>query len=420
VAAQNASSIFAFQEAIVLARRGLALVETTPESLEKTKRELSLQLILGPALVVTRGWGSQESLTTYARAMELCQVLGNPPELFEALWGIFAFHVVRAEHRNAHALADRLLLIARQSQANAHFVMAQWAAAAPSFYLGDFEAAREQLERAHSLYDPREHDRLAWVYAQDPEMGCLAYWGLVSWYLGHADEARAKVLAASAHARRLSHPFSLGYALLFEIYLCQLLRDMAATRARLQELQSLAEEYDFALFRGYAMILRGWTSAEEGEKEHGIQLMSEGLAALDATGQILWRPYHLALVAEGHMKAGDIVEARGLIADALETALETDERYYEAELHRLKGELLMSDDLQRESEDAFHRAIQIARKQSALSLELRATMSLSRLWQRQGRGEEARRVTFAVYGRFTEGFDTADLKEAGALIQELS
>jgi len=203
--------------------------------------------------------------------------------------------------------------------------------------------------------------------------------------------------------------------------LYELLRDAAATRARVEEILALAEEYNFTLVHGMATIVRGWTSAQEGERENGIKAMCEGLSAVEATGSQLLRPYHLALLAEEYKKAGDLMEAKHLVTQALDVVFETDERYYSSELYRLDGELLlMNDNREVESEYCLRQSIEIARKQSAKSLELRASMSLSRLWQRQGRREEAHQMLTAIYGWFTEGSDTADLKDARALVDELS
>ncbi len=257
------------------------------------------------------------------------------------------------------------------------------------------------------------------------------------WYLGYLDQALKRNQEALALAQEFSHPFGLTVALYFAAVLHQLRQEGRLTQERAEAALALSTERGFAQFLAQGTILRGWALAVQGQGEEGIAEMRQGLVAFRATVAEIARPYMFALLAEAYRKVGQAEEGLTVLAEALAEVDKSGERRQEAELYRLKGELtLQSQGKSRqgkasqdksevqspesEAEECFLKAIEIARRQQAKSWELRAVMSLSRLWRQQGRREEARRMLSEIYGWFTEGFDTADLKEAKALLNEIS
>jgi predicted ATPase len=259
------------------------------------------------------------------------------------------------------------------------------------------------------------------------------------WHLGYPEQALKRSQAAVALAREVSHPYSLAYALGNAAWFHQLCREPCATQERAEATVALSTEQGFAYWSAYGTIMRGWALAEQGKGEEGIAQMRQGLSAWHDTGTELFRPFWLARLAEAYGKVGRAEEGLKVLAEVLTTVSKTGERFYEAELYRLKGELTLLAqssvqrlassvqtpqstfrNLQSEAEACFHKAIEIARHQGAKSLELRAVMSLSCLWQQQGKKKQARQMLAKSYGWFTEGFDTADLKEAKAQLEELA
>jgi predicted ATPase len=249
--------------------------------------------------------------------------------------------------------------------------------------------------------------------------------------LGFPDQAWQRSQEALTLAQELSHSFSLAYALSMAAMLSQCRWEYQATQELAEAVMALATDQGFPLWLAYGIILRGWALAEQGQTEERITQIRQGLTAWRATGAELWPPYFLALLAEAHGEEGQTDEGLRMLAEALALMDKTDERWWEAELYRLKGQLTLKSivktsqnksqaSLGSEAEECFLKALEVARKQQAKSLELRAVMSLSRLWQQQGKKSEARQMLAEIYGWFTEGFDTKDLQEAKALLQELT
>jgi predicted ATPase len=261
------------------------------------------------------------------------------------------------------------------------------------------------------------------LYGDDPGVGCLSYIALVLWFLGYADQARQRMQAALTLARDLAHPFSLAYALIAAAWLHQYRREAQASQTYAAEAIALSREQGIALREAQGTIMGGWALAAQGEGEAGIAQMQQGLAAFHATGAVLNRTYYLFLLAEAYAQRGQTEEGLCALTEALDGVQSGRERWWEAELHRLSGDLLLAQTGTNqqlvEVEQCFRRAVGIAQQQQAKSLELRATMSLGRLWQRQGKRSEAYALLAPVYGWFTEGFDTADLQEAKTLLEEL-
>jgi predicted ATPase len=273
-----------------------------------------------------------------------------------------------------------------------------------------------------ALYDAQQHHALAFRYGIDPGVFFLSYAARPLWLLGFPDQARASIREALILARTLVHPFSLAFALHWAATTHQLRREAPASQEQAEVSMAFSREQGFAQWVPGGTILRGWALTEQGQMEEGIAQMRQGMTAWQATGAEVDRPYYLALLAEVYGKAGQAEAGLHILAEALAVMDAIEERYCEAELYRLKGELLLGRAAEHhvEAETCFHQALDVARRQQAKSWELRAAISLSRLWQRQGKRAEARELLAPIYGWFTEGFDTADLQEAKVLLEELS
>jgi predicted ATPase len=294
--------------------------------------------------------------------------------------------------------------------------------------LGEFATAREHLEQSLALYDPQQHHSLAFLYGFDPRVFCLARVVTSLWALGYPDQALQRSQEALTLAQELSHPHSLAFALGFTAELHQRRRDRQAAQEQAEALITLATEQGLSFWLARGIIIQGWVLSEQGQGEEGIAQTRRGLTAYRTTGAVLWRSYHLALLAEAYGGIGQPKEGLTVLDEALAFFDKTGERVYEAEVYRLKGELTLQQSsvqrlvsgVQKEAEECFWKALEIARHQQAKSLELRATTSLARLWQQQGKKSEAHQLLSSIYGWFTEGFDTKDLQEATALLKELT
>ncbi len=408
-------------EAIGYLTKGLEGLKTLPESRERLVQELPLQIALGPALMATKGYGAPEVERVYTRARELCRQVGEPPQLFRVLWGLWLLYHQGAKLQAAYELGEQLLTLARRVEDPAFLVEAHRALGTTLFILGEFAAARAHLEQGVTLYDPLRHRSLAFVYGQDPRVTCLSYAAQALWLLGYPDQALQRSQDALTLARELSHPFSLAHALFFAARVHHYRRDAQAAQELAEAQMALASEQGFAQPLAQAMILRGWALAEQGHEAEGLAEMRQGLMAYRSTGAQAGQSGYLVLLAEVCGKVGQIEEALSLLGEGLAVAQNTGQRVYEAEVYRLKGELLaLSRESHAGAETCFRQALEIARRQQAKALELRTAMSLSRLWRQQGQHLKACQLLAEIYGWFTEGFDTADLQEASALLEELS
>jgi predicted ATPase len=331
-------------------------------------------------------------------------------------------HLLRGEIRKAYELAEQLLRLAQSARDPALLLYARHALGNTSFHMGKFLPARENLDNAISLYDPERHGPLIFRYGgADAGVGSLSYAAWTLWHLGYPDQSLKRVDEALALAQALTDPFSQAFAGSFVGFLRQHRCEARAAQENAESVIALSAEHGFTQILAFTTILRGWAIAAQGRNEEGIAQVQEGLAAHRATGAELLRPYHLCLLAEACMKTGRLEDGLNALTEALAAAEEKENRHYEAETYRLKGGLLLKqDDSNRaEAQSCFERAIGIARKQSAKSWELRATMSLARLLASEGKRDKARTMLAEIYGCFTEGFETADLKEAKALLDEL-
>jgi predicted ATPase len=351
----------------------------------------------------------------------LCLRANDKRTLFPVLYGLWNVCLLRCELQRCKDLAAQLFDLAQDQPDPVFLLQAHNVLQQPLFHLGDLAAARRHQEQGLALYDRREHCTLTALYGEDPGVGCLAYSAVTLWHLGYPEQALASVQASRRLAEELS-PFDLARALYFGAFTHLCRRDAARVREWADALSELCREHGFAMLVAGGMILRGWSIAEQGRAEEGVRQMREGLSGWRATGALSHRPYHLALLAEALGRQGQVADGRTTLAEAQALSSATGEHFYGSELLRLRGELLLTPAAapdssgQAEAEDCFRQALAQARRQGARPLELRAAMSLSRLFQRQGRPADAGPPLAAAYAWFTEGFDTRDLQEAKALL----
>jgi predicted ATPase len=418
-AARGAVRVFAHREAIALARRGLVLLQKLPETPERDRQEVDLYLTLGVSLVATRGFAAAEVEENYSRARTLCQRYEDVPTLFRVMYGLWNVYLVRGELARCLELATQMqVLVADQTdpvlRLQAHNVVQQ-----PLYHRGDLQAARRHQEEALALYDRCRDRPLSAEFGEDPGVGCRLYGAMTLWQLGYPEQALQSARAGRSLAKELRNPFDIARALYFEAFTYLYRREPASVRRVSSALVELCREQGFAQLFAGGTVLRGWSLTEQGRTEEGVAQMRKGLAAWQATGALAHRPYLLALLGEAVGRIGRVAEGLRALDEALVLCTTTEERYTEAELHRLRGELFRQQPDPDRAETSFREALAVARRQEARAPELRAALSLGRLLCARGHSAEARRQVADIYGWFTEGFDTADLQDARAFLESL-
>jgi predicted ATPase len=481
-AGENARRRSAHQEASSLLIKGLELLKTLPDTPERVHQELTLQLTLGASQLITKGYASREVEHTYSRARELCRQVGETPQLFTALGGLWQFHLNRAEFQTVCELGEELLTLAQNRHAPDVLLMAHDALGKALHWCGELAQSQTHVERVVALYDPQQHRSLTFLCAgEDPGVVCLTFMAWNLWLLGYAEQALGRAHQALVLAQEVSSPFDIAVALWGAAVLHQWRGDRQQVQERAEAMVGLSAEQGFSFWLAYGTMLRGWALAEQGQVEEGIAQLQQGLAACRATGTeggpIRWLPW----LAAAYAKVGQAEKGLAVLAEALARVDKTGMRFGEAELYRLKGELTLQQftvpaskfkveesvvfsaqtnqkakacpersrrskgqkpilsgvegakitsprplapntqrGVEQEAEGYFLKAIEIAQRQQAKAWELRASMSLTCLWQRQGKKKQAHTMLSEVYDWFTEGFDTKDLQEAKALLEELS
>jgi len=399
-AGQRALQRSAHLEAISHLTKGLELLALLPDSLESMQHELMLQTTLGPALIATKGQGAPEVEHTYARARALCHQVGETPRLFPVLRGLWSFYLVRSELQTARELGEQLLRLAQRLQDHALLLEVARALGSTLFWVGDFTQAHAQLEQGVTLYEPVQHRSLAFAYGQDPRVVCQCYTVWTLWMLGYPDQALQLSDETVAMAQELAHPLSLVYALQFTAVLHQHRQERQASQEQAEAVIALSREQGFVQWLAQGTVVQGWALTAQGQSAEGMAQMHEALAAYRATGSEISRPYYLALLAEAYGAGGQAQEGLEVLAEAVAIASNNGPHYWEAELHRLKGELLLSlsADNHAEAEGCFHQALTVAHHQQAKSLELRAATSLSPAMAAAGQaGRSARATGFCLW-----------------------
>jgi class 3 adenylate cyclase/tetratricopeptide (TPR) repeat protein len=438
LAGQQAIQRSAYVEATNHLTAALELLKTLPEALQRGEQELALLLAFGLALMATKGESALEVEQVYSRAQELCKQTNATLQMFPVTWRLWAVRLLRAELNAARELGTHLLTLAHDQQDSDSLIEAHFALGDTLWWLAETSLARTHLEQAIASYDSQQHRSHVFNYGQDPRVFSLSYASWVLWWLGFPDQALARAQDSLVLARELAHPYSINLALTWFAGLHYFRRDEQAALDQADAAIALSQEHGFLQLGAMTKTTRGWALAEQGRREEGMEQLRQSVEESEVIGAALVRIWALHHLIEVCKNAGQAEEGSTLLTEIMALVNRTGLRYYEAELYRLKGELtlqklsVVSSQLsvpspqsrtpnpQAEAEECFLKAIEVARKQHAKSLELRATMSLARLWQQQGKRAEGHKLLSDVHNWFTEGFDTKDLQEAKALLNELS
>ena len=414
-AGQRAIERSAYVEAIGHLSKGLEVLTTLPDTPARTQQELELQTTLGPALLHTKGYAAPEVAAVYTRARELCQQVGETPQLFPVLWGLWYFYTIRAEFQTARELEAQYLTLAQRVHDPALLLQAHFMLATTSLHLGELVLARASTEQVIALYNPQQHRAHLLLYGEETGIIAQAYIGRSLWLLGYPDQAVRLSQEGVLLAQELKHPPSLAFALTWAATVRQNCREAHTTQEQAEALIALSTEQGLAIWVAYGTVLQGWALAQQGQWEEGIAQMRRGYAAWRATGAEVDVPYFLVLLAEAYGNVGQVDEGLELLAEA-RLVVDKGERYWEAELYRVKGELLLACSAGQHAEaeaclqSGPRRGPQPASKIVGITRRAEPQPPVAAPGQRP----EARALLAPIYGWFTEGFDTADLQEAQA------
>ena len=418
-AARKSAARSALAEAAAQFQKALDQLALLPDNPERQRQELEFRSSLGVALRFVKGLAAAETGAAFARARELWERLGSPSEFLQVPYWQSLHHQNRGEFDLARRLDEGLLQLSRQRADTAGLVLGHLCSGRSLMLAGEFPASRSHFDAGLALYDFSSHRSLTQQTGSDPQVMSQGWLGLVLFCLGFPEQALARSRAAVEEARRLAHPPSLASSLSIGTRALSLIGDDATLDEWAGQLVAVATEQSYPHWRGEGTAFRGWVNVKKGAVAEGISLLRDGIAGYRATGAELYIPHHLALLARACDIAGQFDEAMSLLVDALRIVERTGERWFAAELYRRKGELQLRQGCFEAAEEQHRQALSIARKQGARLWELRAAMSLARLRRAHGRHSAAREPLAPVYGWFTEGFDTSDLKEARALLAEL-
>jgi serine/threonine protein kinase/predicted ATPase len=413
----------AFSEAIGHLTRGLELVATLAESRARDDWELQFLAGLAPAYIAARGYAAPEAGPILARARELCRRLGDTRQQFGVMLGMWEWHIVRGDLRVCADQASDGMALAERLRDPGMTMEALFMPGVTMFYRGQFAGARTYYENALAAYDDRERTKFWTAYTgHDAGVTHRCYLALTLWHLGYPDQALELARAMCELARTIGHAFSLEHAIDFTAYLSHYCRLGAAVQARGEEEIAVAAEQGFPFWHALGTLHRGAGMLLQGRGEDSLPLLLRGFTAFRATGAEVRVPSYLGMLGDAYTHLGRFEDAHKALDEALAVAEKNDDRSHEAELHRLRGELLLAEppDRSSDAEACFRRAIETARRQQSKGWELRATVSLARLWQRQGSRGDAGTALAAVYGTYTEGFTTPDLVDAKGLLESLA
>ena len=428
-AGQRAVQRSANVEAIKHFTQGLDILQHCPATPECILHELSLQLAISVPLRMLQGHTAPEVAQVQRRAYALCQQVGDSPQRFSALVGLWGLSLDQAQYHMARELGEQCFALAQRLHDPMFLQEAHLTLGATLVYPGELVEAYAHIEQAIALYDPHKSRSLALGRSADSGVMSLAYASRTLWLLGYPEQALTRINEACMLAQELSHAYSLGFAWQFAATLHQYRREPQRVREYAEAAMAFAEERGFVRWSAGSMMSRGWALVEQELAADGIAQIQQGLGIWRSMGGELGLSHFLSGLAEAYKLAGQTAAGLQVVAEALALVQKNAERYSEAELYRLQGNLLLAlartedrghSPRTAEAEACFQQAIEIAQQQQAKSWELRAAMSLSRLWQKQGKRADARVLLAPIYGWFTEGFDTADLQEAKALLEELS
>ena len=413
----------AHHEAIGQLTNAATLLATLEETEARDEMELRVRIALAPEHIAVRGYAAPEAGPVLDRARELCERVGQLPQLFGILLGTWEWRLVKGDIRMCVDLAADGMALAEEANDHGMLMEALFAQGVTKFYRGEYADARVDFEKAISSYDHRERTK-AWAAHTGHNAGVTHrnYLALTLWQLGYADQAREVDTEARELADTIRHAFTTAHAIDFTACLYQFCRVGAEVQRAAEQEVALAAEQGFQLWQALGTLHKGAGMLLQGRTDDAIPVLLEGLQFFRATGAGLRIPYYLGMLGDAFTRAGRFEDAHKVLDDALATAEQNDDRFQEAELHRLAGELALTESREdaAAAEASFTRAIALARRRKGKAWELRATMSLARLWQRQRRNEEARAALAAAYGSFTEGFTTPDLMDAKTLLDTLA
>jgi serine/threonine protein kinase/tetratricopeptide (TPR) repeat protein len=420
-AGKRAVHLSANEEAIAHYKKALELLERLPETPERVQKEVALQLDFVVPVSAKKGYGAPEVRHAIFRARELCEQVRETPQFFTTLVQIATLHAfVQAEYRTALDYQGQIIKIAEQTGDPLQKAISSYTTIWSLLNIGELTKTVEHAKEMNALYDPDQHGFLAYIFGFDLGVINRGFGSWALWFLGYPNQARKDFDLAMEHAYRSGHPHTIAFFLVGACEMDWFLGDKEAGDRHLEELARISDEKGFVYWQAHAVFYEGEKLALEGKVEEGIAQMRQGLDMIKATGIQTCFTRLLARMADACLKTGQIDEGLTAIDEASEVRCKFDERYMEAEHYRLKGELLLKKGgSEEEAMKLFEQALEVSRKQQAKSLELRAMMSMSRLLQNQGKKREAHKLLNETYSWFTEGFDTADLKEAKTLLEEL-
>jgi len=422
-AGEHALRKSAHVQAIEHLQRGLVLLNTQPLTNERQHQELGMQMLLGSALMAAQGYSAPDVEQTFLRARELCEELGETSRLGGALMGLAVCHMIRGDIQITFDLGQQLMAYAQKEQDVHAVISAHLVLGFANTHLGEIGTAREHLEESVALYDAQQHDVGEFIQGQNPAVACLCFLAIITWLSGYPDQALRRIQETLRRAQELQEPLSLALVLSQAAQIHWLRGEMQLAQEKTNALKDLSSEYGLKFWAAQASHSLGHTlSTLEEQKEKGLAQIEESFEELEATGAGLGKSEHLATLAQSYGRLGEKEKAMSLIAQAEAEAEKQGTLDLFSELHRARGRILVDlfGDQNTEAESCFRKAVEIASRNGAKSLELKATTSLARLLKKQGKHEEARVTLSEIYGWFTEGFDTADLKKARRLLDELA
>jgi predicted ATPase len=418
----------ALVEAAEQLRRALDQIATLAPTFALRREEIKLQVALITPLLHVKGYAAPETRAAVERArllIEQAEALGEPPEdpvlLFSVLYGFWVANLVAFNGDVMRELAVQFLALANRQKATGPLMMAHRLMGLSLLHTGDLVDGRAYLDRAIALYDPAEHRPLATRFGQDVGAATLCWKSLAFWLLGYPEAALADTEHALVVAREIGHSATLMYVLNFSAWTHIHCGNYSTTNALVDEFSALKDQTGSVFWGAWGMMQRGCLLALTGKASDAVQTITCGVTAMRSTGTTMWMPFWLSHLARANAEIGQHDDARRCIGEAMAAVETAKERWCEAEVNRIAGEiaLLSPEPDVAKAEAYFERALAVAREQHAKSWELRAAMSMVRLWRDQGKRDEARDLLAPVYTWFTEGFDTLDLKEAEALLDAL-
>jgi len=415
----------AHEEAIAHLRKGLELLDECPENYDKLINEISLQISLGAPLTATKGYCAEEVYQTYRRALTLSEMADDIPHRFRSQYGLWRLHMLRAEYAIAKKQAAELLQLVVTTKDASFPVPAGRAMGATLFYMGEFESSHQHLQHVidtGAVSEGQSEELITDIYdVVDPRVTCLSYAAWSCWMLGHLDIAAKNMQAAVDLADKLAHPFSIALAQSFASWLHQFTGDREQTQKCAQTALAVSKDQGFKFWVGWEEMMIAWASIGDEQPERLSELMQEGLSTWQETGSKLGTGYFYTLLAQAHLEEGNASKARQCVLAALDFSEKTQEYWWQSEQLRHYGEIALKNDSdEQEAGNYFQRALEVARKQQAKSLELRAAISIGELWIQQGKQQEASNLIGSIVSWFKQGSESKDLKKAAALIQMLN